>query len=436
MAVTESKKRSRALSESSSVTPDAAHNADRHMHKRQNVGDLALPLKPTSSVESIDSRSSSTTAVNITTPTAPLIHMRTLIVTQDASIIIGKGGSHVSEIRDQSGARVAVSDAVVGNPERVLTVSGPLDAVSKAFGLIVRRINDEPFDQPSVPGSRAVTMKLLIPNSRMGSVIGKAGIKIREIQEASGARLNASEGVLPGSSERVLSVAGVADAIHIATYHVGEILLESQSSQKEVFPNANYNSYRPAPQNLASRPPPQPPQPQMNSHGYHNYTQPQQQQYPHPHPYQQHQPPHLHPYPHHAQQRPGFANLAQPNTPSPYPPTHIAPAPPPHSHSQQPAQPLVHSLQQEIFVPNDLVGCIIGKGGSKINEIRQQSQTQIKIMEPGVTSGGVRAAGGTTDRLITVYGQHANVQMAVSLLVQRIEQEKRKQATSGMGAQS
>ena len=71
----------------------------------------------------------------------------------------------------------------------------------KAFGLIVRRINDEPFDVPSLPGSRAVTIKFMIPNSRMGSVIGKGGSKIKEIQEASGARLNASEGMLPGSTE-------------------------------------------------------------------------------------------------------------------------------------------------------------------------------------------------------------------------------------------
>jgi hypothetical protein len=73
--------------------------------------------------------------------------------------------------------------------------------IFKAFGLIVRRINDEPFDVPSVPGSRAVTIKFMIPNSRMGSVIGKQGSKIKEIQDASGARLNASEGMLPGSTE-------------------------------------------------------------------------------------------------------------------------------------------------------------------------------------------------------------------------------------------
>jgi ribosomal protein S3 len=46
-----------------------------------------------------------------------------------------------------------------------------------------------------------VTIKFMIPNSRMGSVIGKQGTKIKEIQDASGARLNASEGMLPGSTE-------------------------------------------------------------------------------------------------------------------------------------------------------------------------------------------------------------------------------------------
>lgn len=34
-----------------------------------------------------------------------------------------------------------------------------------------------------------------------GSIIGKGGAKIKEIQDASGARLNASEGMLPGSTE-------------------------------------------------------------------------------------------------------------------------------------------------------------------------------------------------------------------------------------------
>jgi predicted RNA-binding protein YlqC (UPF0109 family) len=90
--------------------------------------------------------------------------------------------------------------------------------IVKAFGLIVRRINDEPFDVPSVPGSRAVTIKFMIPNSRMGSVIGKQGSKIKEIQDASGARLNASEGMLPGSTEVNLKII-LTLQVQLGPYH-------------------------------------------------------------------------------------------------------------------------------------------------------------------------------------------------------------------------
>ena len=79
-------------------------------------------------------------------PTPQQIAMRALIVTQDASVIIGRGGAHVNEIRvrndralvifdlttqDKSSARVTVSESIPGNPERILNVSGALDAVAK-----------------------------------------------------------------------------------------------------------------------------------------------------------------------------------------------------------------------------------------------------------------------------------------------------------------
>lgn len=307
------------------------------------------------------------------------IHMRCLIVTQDASIIIGKGGSHVNEIREKSGAKVMVSESIPGNPERILNVSGALDAVSKAFGLIVRRINDEPFDVPSVPGSRAVTIKFIIPNSRMGSVIGKGGSKIKEIQEASGARLNASEGMLPGSTERVLSVTGVADAIHIATYYVGNILIEAGPPPH----TSAASTYRPT---ARSRYPPPPPH------------------YP---PYSSH-----HPY------SGGSSSYSS------YPP----PGPPPTAGPP---------TTQQIYIPNDLVGCIIGKGGSKINEIRSISGSQIRIMEPGATAPGAPpGAAASNERLVTVTGQPAQIQTAVQLLYHRLEQEKQKQLLNVQRAQT
>lgn len=62
---------------------------------------------------------------------AATIQMRALIVTQDASIIIGKQGKNVNEIRDKSGAKITITEAVPGNPERIMVIAGQLDAVSK-----------------------------------------------------------------------------------------------------------------------------------------------------------------------------------------------------------------------------------------------------------------------------------------------------------------
>ncbi|KAJ7632899.1 hypothetical protein FB45DRAFT_913824 [Roridomyces roridus] len=381
----DTRKRSRSPSDSEQqkhykrANTGPASNDDLSSTGPATVKDVTMvdekPPSPKDGTKSPNNKASSTSGEpSSATAPSPMIHMRCLIVTQDASIIIGKGGTHVNEIREKSGARVMVSESIPGNPERILNVSGPLDAVSKAFGLIVRRINDEPFDVPSVPGSRAVTIKFMIPNSRMGSVIGKQGSKIKEIQDASGARLNASEGMLPGSTERVLSVAGVADAIHIATYYIGNILIEAQ----ERMPSSTNSSYRPS-STSRRQPPPPPAHSQPSSYSGSSYV-------------------------------PGYSN-----------PYGSAP-PPPHQHN--PPQQL---QTQQIYIPNDLVGCIIGKGGSKINEIRHMSASQIKIMEPGAAGGPNGAPASEGERLVVITGQPANIQMAVQLLYHRLEQEKQKQ---------
>jgi len=104
---------------------DSAVKKDGSGDDHSNAGDPDDIGKSSATTSGAPSSSTSVPA-----PSA-MIHMRCLIVTQDASIIIGKGGSHVNEIREKSGARVMVSESIPGNPERILNVSGPLDAVSK-----------------------------------------------------------------------------------------------------------------------------------------------------------------------------------------------------------------------------------------------------------------------------------------------------------------
>lgn len=59
------------------------------------------------------------------------IHVRAVISSPEAATIIGKGGENVSNIRKLSGAKCTVSDYQKGAVERILTVSGIVDAVAK-----------------------------------------------------------------------------------------------------------------------------------------------------------------------------------------------------------------------------------------------------------------------------------------------------------------
>ncbi|XP_043541163.1 poly(rC)-binding protein 4 [Chiloscyllium plagiosum] len=68
-----------------------------------------------------------------------------------------------------------------------------------------------------------------------------------------------------------------------------------------------------------------------------------------------------------------------------------------------------------VFPLSQLIGCIIGRQGSKINEIRQMSGAQIKISNP---------AEGSTDRQITITGSPANISLAQYLINASLESAK------------
>lgn len=59
------------------------------------------------------------------------IHIRSLITSAEAATVIGKAGENVTQIRKMAEAKCTVSDYQRGAGERILTVSGAVDAVAK-----------------------------------------------------------------------------------------------------------------------------------------------------------------------------------------------------------------------------------------------------------------------------------------------------------------
>ncbi|KAI0244204.1 PAB1 binding protein [Massospora cicadina] len=82
-----------------------------------------------------------------------------------------------------------------------------------AFGLLAEHILKESdlSDLAGSPLDRLVNFRLLVPHGRMGSIIGKGGLKIKEIQDRTGAKLHASEEILPQSTERTLTITAVRE---------------------------------------------------------------------------------------------------------------------------------------------------------------------------------------------------------------------------------
>ncbi len=303
--------------------------------------------------------------------------------------------------------------------------------------MIIRTLNNEPLAEPSNQHSKTYPLRLLIPHILIGSIIGKGGARIKEIQEASGARLNASDSCLPLSTERSLVVMGVADAVHIATYYVGSTLLEQLN---ERFGGAAASAYATRSGGPAGAVPggmqviPYNPQPASGNYGnrenyhrgrpdpraHHMAPQPYPQQYGHPQ--QGHQSPAVPMQYGGAQPAAGYA--AGPHVQPPHaghagPHPHAGPhgQPMPGAGAAMPGAPLT----QQIYIPNDMVGAIIGKGGQKINEIRQISGSVIKINEPQDSSN---------ERLVTITGTEECNRMALYMLYSRLGKLKEQQAIS------
>nr|XP_056712041.1 poly(rC)-binding protein 3 isoform X6 [Euleptes europaea] len=286
-------------------------------------------------------------------------------------------------MREESGARINISE---GNcPERIVTITGPTDAIFKAFAMIAYKFEEDIINSMSnstATSKPPVTLRLVVPASQCGSLIGKGGSKIKEIRESTGAQVQVAGDMLPNSTERAVTISGTPDAIIQCVKQICVVMLEVQSVTMGSPPKGATIPYRPKP---ASTP--------VIFAGGQAYTIQGQYAIPHPDLTKLHQL---------AMQQTPFTPLGQ-TTPA-FP--GLDASPPASTH--------------ELTIPNDLIGCIIGRQGTKINEIRQMSGAQIKI---------ANATEGSSERQITITGTPANISLAQYLINARLTSE-----VTGMGA--
>lgn len=64
--------------------------------------------------------------------------LRAIVSSREAGVIIGKAGKNVADLRDETGVKAGVSKVVQGVHDRVLTVTGPLSGISKAYAIVAK----------------------------------------------------------------------------------------------------------------------------------------------------------------------------------------------------------------------------------------------------------------------------------------------------------
>ncbi|PVV01645.1 hypothetical protein BB560_003927 [Smittium megazygosporum] len=369
-------------------------------------------------------------------PNTPLLTLRALVSTKEAGIIIGKAGKNVADLREMANVNAGVSKVVLNIPDRVLSITGVLENVVKAYDIVAKSL-DENLVSPNAQlnafseGSKKPQniIRILISHNIMGTIIGKQGVKIKNIQDSSGARLVATKDMLPQSTERVVEIHGDVNQINKAIYEIGKCLIEDgdrgvgtvlyNPSARVPIVSSSSNPYVNNPRASVDF---------LSSHsdknlpnsGVQSRTRSHTTSSPYPSIYRDSD---VSSIPFSSQNEIGYS--AQPR--APYSAVSRFAAAQSSVNSRFRSQsvsayprlnfyPPVETHTQEIAIPADMVGCIIGKAGSRITEIRKISGSRIEIAKASESDMG--------DRLFTITGTPESNEKALYLLYSQLEAER------------
>ncbi|VDI61293.1 far upstream element-binding protein [Mytilus galloprovincialis] len=178
--------------------------------------------------------------------------------------VIGKGGSKIRELQDETGAKINISKDDDGSGQKEIQLEGSPDAVAKAKEMIIELTQDDGGgfgrreDSNRGFGGREESNRgfgsrdnsnsgfgsggdsnrggfgsgnnsgqsdsstIRVDSSKIGRVIGKGGSKIRELQDETGATINISKDD-DGSGQKEIQLEGSPDAVAKAKEMINEL---------------------------------------------------------------------------------------------------------------------------------------------------------------------------------------------------------------------
>lgn len=124
------------------------------------------------------------------------VSLRILVPASRTGSIIGKGGEYIQGLRQSTGAKIKIANTMPGCDERAVHITSPdseeLFPAQQALLALLERIFADEVDEEG--GEAKVMVRLLVDNSQVGPLLGKGGSVINEMRGQSGAQIRVIQG--------------------------------------------------------------------------------------------------------------------------------------------------------------------------------------------------------------------------------------------------
>lgn len=348
--------------------------------------------------------------------------IRILIQSKAAGSVIGKGGHNITRLRTENNATITVPDCL--GPERVLSIEAESETAVRIAQELLPNLNEGESE-----------LRVLVHQSQAGCIIGRAGFKIKELRDKTGIQIKVYTSCCPQSTDRVVQLTGANDGIIECLADIIDLLESSPvKGPNQPYAPTNYDEYFSAEYGGFGEPPSRggpPGRAGFGPMGPRGAISPREMSggFGPPSRAMGRPPPDFNPVGHGIRGSYSGGRAGGGRNPVNFasdemdfsgggsrssfgPPSLLSPRGLLSNHGMEDANGTMGETQQ-VSIPKDLAGAIIGKGGARIRKIRSDSGANITIEEAGQQA---------TERVITIKGTNTQIQMAQYLLQKSVRE--------------
>ncbi|KAL8234016.1 hypothetical protein R6Q59_020116 [Mikania micrantha] len=176
--------------------------------------------------------------------------------------IMGRGGDIVKQLRSETKAKIRIGDTVLGCDERVVTIHSTsdetnhldmhddrvcpaMDALIKVYERVVT--DDQAADVDMDHEETQVTVRLLVPSDQIGCIIGKGGQVVQTIRSDTGSQIRImKDNHLPAcalSSDELVQISGESSNVRKALLQIAARLHEYPSRSQHLLSSSTPDVY-------------------------------------------------------------------------------------------------------------------------------------------------------------------------------------------------